>query len=67
MLLEAATFSLVNVGIGFVLSWLLAHYVLPLFFGRQERSVKRSTVITGIYTFVALVRNVAVYWGFTNV
>ena len=61
--MDGVVFSFVNVGIGFVVSWLLSHYVLPRFFD-VPRCAKRSTAITGIYTVAALVRNVIVYEAF---
>lgn len=56
---DAVAFSLVNVGVGFCISWLISHYLLP-YFG-YERSFGRTTVITGIYTVAAIIRNIIVY------
>ncbi len=58
--MNGIVFSFVNVGIGFVVSWLLSHYVLPRFFD-VPRCAKRSTAITAVYTVAALIRNVIVY------
>lgn len=60
---DGIVFSFVNVGIGFVVSWALSHWVLPVFFD-VPRNVRRSTVITAIYTIAALIRNVIVYEAF---
>lgn len=65
-MIEASIFSIVNVSIGFIVSWILGHYFLPWFFG-AHRSFKRSFAITVVFTVAALIRNVLVYWGFTNV
>ena len=57
---DAVIFSFVNVGIGFIVSWFLSHYLLPYIF-KVERNAGRSTAITLIYTAAALIRNVVVF------
>ena len=59
---DAVLFSIFNVGIGFAISWLLGHYVLPaLPFIEYKRSIRGTTVITLIYTVAAIIRNIGVY------
>lgn len=60
---DAALFSFINVGVGFVVSWFLSHYFLPWFFS-VRRSYGRSFTVTAVYTAAALIRNFFVYWGF---
>lgn len=60
-MIDAIGFSFVNVGIGFIMSWMLAHWVLPWFFG-AHRSFRRSFAISMVFTVAALARNFVVYW-----
>jgi hypothetical protein len=64
-MIEATYFSLVNVGVGFCLAWVLTHYVCPYFFG-GSRNLKRSFAVTVIFTVAALARNFVVYSVFTS-
>ena len=57
--MDAALFSLFNVGVGFIIAWLISHYLLPRF--GYERSFKRTTGITMIFTVSAIFRNLGVY------
>ena len=59
-MIDTTLFSIVNVGIGFCVSWLLSHYLLPIMFG-IERCAQRATKITLIYTVAALLRNFIVF------
>ena len=59
-MIEATLFSTVNVGIGFIVAWLLSYYVIPMFFG-VPRAVGKSFWITMVFTVAALVRNFFVY------
>lgn len=63
---DAILFTIVNVGAGFIVSWLMAHYLLPVIF-KTKRNAKRSTAITVIYTVAAVVRNILVYGVWVNV
>lgn len=63
---DAIGFSVVNIAIGFVVSWLLSHYLLPVLF-KVERNAKRSTTVTLVYTVAALIRNIIVYGVWVNV
>jgi len=62
---DAVLFSSVNIAVGFVLSWLLAHFLLPLLF-KTSRNFKRSATVSIIFTVAAFVRNIAVYWAWVN-
>jgi|TARA_R110000787_G_scaffold93792_1_gene196124 uncharacterized membrane protein YccC len=57
---DTILFSFVNVGTGFVISWLLAYYVIPIVF-KVERQVRSATKITLIYTVAAIARNIIVF------
>ena len=60
MMSESIIFSIINVGSGACVSWLISHYLLPIIFD-VDKNYKRSTYITAIYTVAALIRNVIVY------
>jgi uncharacterized membrane protein YccC len=57
---DTILFSFVNVGTGFIISWLLAYYVIPIVFN-VEREVRGATKITLIYTVAAIARNIVVF------
>ena len=61
---EAIVFSVVNVGLGFVVAMALTHWFLPTFLGVQPWTTKKSFNVTCVFTVAALVRNYLVYWGF---
>lgn len=63
-MLNATTFAFVNVGIGFIVSWALSHYLLPWLFN-VPRHAGRSLAITMVYTVAAIIRNIVVFycWG----
>ena len=65
-MLESTVFSFVNVGVGFFISLLLTYYMLPLFGLHAARRKSVSLLITSIYTVAAVLRNIAVYWGFQH-
>jgi len=58
--LDSVAFSLVNVGTGAVVSWLLSHYLLPFIFD-TGKDIGRATRITIIYTVAALIRNILIF------
>ena len=58
--MTSLVFAVVNVSAGAVVSWLLSHYLLPLIF-KVPMDTKRATLVTAIYTVVALIRNVIIY------
>lgn len=58
--MNAALFSIVNVGVGAAIAWMLAHWVLPLLFDAPQ-SRTRAFKVTAIFTAAALVRNFVIY------
>lgn len=62
---DAAWFSVTNVAIGFGVSWLLGHYVVPAILG-VKRHAGKATSITIIFTIAALIRNWLVYAWWTQ-
>lgn len=57
---DALIFSGVNVGAGFVVSWMLTYYLIPWMFSVGHSS-SRTTALTMVYTVAALIRNVVVF------
>ena len=61
---EAILFSVVNVGLGFLVAMALTHWFLPFFLGVEPWKKTKSFNVTMVFTVAALVRNYLVYWGF---
>ncbi len=63
-MIEASLFSIINVGVGFCVAWVLAHYIIPFIFGGPRHKGKSLAVVL-VFTVAALIRNFIVYWAFT--
>jgi len=59
-MIESVSFSVVNVSVGFVVSWLLSMYVLPVMMG-VKRNRRTATAVTVVYTAAAIIRNIVIF------